>query len=126
MIIPLSKDEAVLLDWVLTLHTFDLDLLGRLVSRYWQIRYEVAKVLIGESQSIDVETGDEFDEVLTMVPILFSIGGENIGGPLKEKLYRAKIGSMGLLDLPDIFKEVGNGEPRKNPREDEADAEDSS
>lgn len=94
--IKLTTKESVLLDYVLTLHQYDENLLGKLVAplHYGIIRAANAEVLCGLTDILEVDEADKvvFDEVIAMIPPIFIIGGEEVGFTLKCKLYAARFG----------------------------------
>ncbi len=102
--IKATAQEAMLIDWILTLHTYDAEYLDYLMKPdIQQLRYQAGKIIIdGEGEFELVE--DEIKWLLAIVPITFRFGKEDVGFSLKKKLYESLLGKKpeGLL------KEVGN------------------
>jgi len=85
----LTLDEVYLIDWLLTLHSYDGELYEKLNSpELTALKSELGKVLLGEQDYIEIED-IEFKWIFTSCPITFRWGyGEDIGISLKTKLYR--------------------------------------
>ena len=85
----LTLDEAYLIDWLITLHSYDGELYERLNSpELIALKSELGKVLVGERDYIEIEE-TEFKWIFTSCPITFRWGyGEDVGMSLKTKLYR--------------------------------------
>ena len=85
----LTLDEVYLIDWLLTLHSYDGELYERLNSpELIALKLELGKVLVGEREYIEIEE-TEFKWIFTSCPITFRWGyGEDVGLSLKTKLYR--------------------------------------
>ena len=85
----LTIDEAYLIDWLLTLHSYDGELYEKLNSpELTALKSELGKVLLGEQDCIEIEE-TEFKWIFTSCPITFRWGyGEDVGMSLKTKLYR--------------------------------------
>jgi len=85
----LTLDEAYLIDWLITLHSYDGELYERLNSpELIALKSELGKVLLGKEDHIEIEE-TEFKWIFTSCPITFRWGyGEDIGMSLKIKLYR--------------------------------------
>ena len=85
----LTLDEAYLIDWLVTLHSYDGELYEKLNSpELTALKLELGKVLLNERDYIEIEE-IEFKWVFTSCPITFRWGyGEDIGMSLKTKLYR--------------------------------------
>ena len=82
-------DEAYLIDWLITLHSYDGELYERLNSpELTALKAELGKVLLVERDYIEIEE-TEFKWIFTSCPITFRWGyGEDVGMSLKTKLYR--------------------------------------
>lgn len=82
-------DEAYLIDWLITLHSYDGELYERLNSpELTALKSELGKVLLQERDYIEIEE-TEFKWIFTSCPITFRWGyGEDVGMSLKTKLYR--------------------------------------
>jgi|TARA_R110000824_G_scaffold52052_13_gene144757 hypothetical protein len=85
----LTMDEAYLIDWLITLHSYDGELYERLNSpELTALKAELGRVLLQEKDYIEIEE-TEFKWVFTSCPITFRWGyGEDVGMSLKTKLYR--------------------------------------
>jgi len=85
----LTLDEVYLIDWLITLHSYDGELYERLNSpELIALKSELGKVLVGERDYIEIEE-TEFKWIFTSCPITFRWGyGEDVGMSLKTKLYR--------------------------------------
>ena len=82
-------DEAYLIDWLITLHSYDGELYERLNSpELTALKSELGKVLLHEQDFVEMEE-TEFKWIFTACPITFRWGyGEDVGMSLKLKLYR--------------------------------------
>ena len=82
-------DEAYLIDWLITLHSYDGELYERLNSpELIALKSELGRVLLNEKDFIEIEE-TEFKWIFTTCPITFRWGyGEDVGMSLKTKLYR--------------------------------------
>lgn len=87
-ILHLTDDEARLVDWLITVHSWDYDLFSRLNSPDMiDLRKEIAQVILAKKNYIDLGKED-FIWLLTCTPITFRWGyTEDIGKSLKTKLY---------------------------------------
>ncbi len=85
----LEMDEAYLIDWLITLHSYDGELYERLNSpELTALKSELGQVLLQEKKYIEIEE-TEFKWIFTSCPITFRWGyGEDVGMSLKTKLYR--------------------------------------
>ena len=85
----LTMDEVYLIDWLITLHSYDSELYEKLNSpELIALKSELGKVLLGEQDYIEIEE-TEFKWIFTSCPITFRWGyGEDVGMSLKTKLYR--------------------------------------
>ena len=85
----LTMDEAYLIDWLITLHSYDGELYERLNSpELTALKAELGRVLLQEKDYIEIEE-TEFKWIFTTCPITFRWGyGEDVGMSLKTKLYR--------------------------------------
>ncbi|MEX2430534.1 MAG: hypothetical protein WD645_01280 [Dehalococcoidia bacterium] len=91
-VVPVSFAEAHLLDWVLTAHQWDQELISRLdTDRIWAIREEVARRLVGHTDVVSLEH-DDVRLLLIITPVLFAVGTEEVGSSLKRKLYECLVG----------------------------------
>lgn len=91
-VIKVVPEEAALIDWVLTAHTWDADLIDRLdTPKYWALREQVGRVLVGHTDQMVLED-DDVHHLLILVPILFAVGHVEAGSALKTKLYECLVG----------------------------------
>ena len=90
--IAVTRNEAVLLDYLLTAHSWDEALLERLQSHFVRgIRREAARVLTGHTDSVVLEE-NTISYLVALVPPIFPMGAEDVGLNLKRKLYLALYG----------------------------------
>ena len=116
----LTLDEVYLIDWLITLHSYDGELYERLNSpELIALKSELGKVLVGERDYIEIEE-TEFKWIFTSCPITFRWGyGEDVGMSLKTKLYRLFLygvdteiteplnsESQSKMDLPDTSSDA--------------------
>lgn len=90
--IGVSPEEAMLLDWVLTMHSFDesfMDWLMKPEIREW--REQAGMVIVGQKKCVNF-TPDDLRLLLTLIPITFRFGQNDVGFSLKNKLYKAYLG----------------------------------
>lgn len=92
-IIKANAQEAMLIDWVLTLHTYSSEYLDYLMKPdVQQMRYQAGRIIIdGEGQLELLE--EEIKWLLASIPITFRFGKEDVGFSLKKKLYGAYLGN---------------------------------
>ncbi len=99
-----NAQEAMLVDWVLTLHNYDSEYLEFLMKPdIQQLRYQAGKIIIdGEGHFELLE--EELKWLLAVVPITFRFSKEDVGFSLKKKLYESLLGKK----LEGLLKEVGD------------------
>lgn len=88
--IKTTPNELLLLDWVLTMHSWDQSLLDKLTRDYSKLRESIGLVLTEVFDTVQIES-HQIDELMAMIPIMFRIGGEDVGLSLKKKLWRARL-----------------------------------
>ena len=88
--VQLTLKESVLIDHVLTLHQWDREFLGQLMTEFRLIREANARVLCGGTDKIVFACERTTDEVIAMIPPIFVIGGEEVGFSLKTKMYNGR------------------------------------
>jgi len=89
MWLELTKEEAYVVDWVLTMHGWDFELQEWLEEgpmSYLKIGKN-AKVLLGDVNGYEITT-DELKTLMAIIPISFPVGQQDAGYDLKMKLYR--------------------------------------
>ncbi len=88
-IVKTNAQEAMLIDWVLTLHNYSADYLDYLMKPdVQQMRYQAGRIIIdGDGQLELLE--EEIKWLLASLPITFRFGKEDVGFSLKKKLYEA-------------------------------------
>jgi len=90
--VEVDAQEAMLVDWVLTLHSYSADYLDYLMKPdIQQMRYQAGRIIIdgiGEFELLDAE----MKWLLAVIPITFRFGKEDVGYSLKKKLYEAYLG----------------------------------
>jgi hypothetical protein len=90
--IQISVSESYVLDWVLTAHSWDPEVIGRLRSASMQdLRLRIGRVPAGHTNEL-VLNDEEVDQLLVLVPVLFMVGTEEVGSSVKKKLYECLIG----------------------------------
>ena len=84
----LTEDEARLVDWLITCHSWDYDLFSRLNSPdMLELRKEIGQILLNKKNYIELGKED-FSWLMTCTPITFRWGySEDVGKSLKTKLY---------------------------------------
>ena len=84
----LNESEALFLDWITTLHSWDYELYERLNKpEIKDFKYQLGKILLKQSTYIELEK-DVFQYLFTICPCEFRWGyGENFGLIVKMKLY---------------------------------------
>jgi hypothetical protein len=87
-----DAQEAMLVDWVLTLHSYSPEYLDYLMKPdIQQTRYQAGQIIVdgrGELELLE----EEIKWLLAILPITFRFGKEDVGYSLKKKLYEAYLG----------------------------------
>jgi hypothetical protein len=87
-----NAQEAMLVDWVLTLHNYSPDYLEYLMKPdIQQMRYQAGRIIIDNAGEFELLEG-EIKWLLSILPITFRFGKEDVGYSLKKKLYEAYLG----------------------------------
>ena len=87
-----DAQEAMLVDWVLTLHSYSADYLDYLMKPdIQQMRYQAGQIIIDGTGELELLEA-EMKWLLAIVPITFRFGKEDVGFSLKKKLYEAYLG----------------------------------
>ncbi len=97
--IEANAQEAMLVDWVLTMHSYSSDYLDYLMKPdIQQMRYQAGRIIVdgtGEFELLE----SELKWILAILPITFRFGKEDVGFSLKKKLYEAYLGKK--TELPE-------------------------
>ena len=103
-----SAQEAMLVDWVLTLHNYSPDYLEYLMKPdIQQMRYQSGRIIVDEGGELELlET--EMKWLLAILPITFRFGKEDVGYSLKRKLYEAYLGKKQELTQEEVSHASSN------------------
>ena len=84
-VLHLDKEEAMFLDWITTLHSWDYDLFERLNSPEMKyFKEDLGKVVLEMGDSVELEK-DIFKHIFTICPITFRFGySEDLGLSVKR------------------------------------------
>ncbi len=90
--IKATTQEAMLCDWVLTLHTYDPDQLSYLLEPEVQrLRYQAGRIILqGKGELALLE--DEVKWLLAILPATFRFGNKDVAFSLRKKLHEALLG----------------------------------
>lgn len=112
--ITVTVAEAMLIDWVLTMHAFDISRLEQLETPVMiALRKQIAPLIVEDKESRITFTAEELGYLLIAIPITFRFYKDDIGFSLKKKL-------LGMLLPPridwglEVKNENGNDHPDKN------------
>jgi hypothetical protein len=87
-----DAQEAMLVDWVLTLHSYSPDALDYLMKPdIQQMRCQAGRIIIDGSGELEL-LEEEMKWLLAIIPVTFRFGKEDVGFSLKRKLYEAYLG----------------------------------
>jgi hypothetical protein len=87
--IEVEPQEAMLVDWVLTLHNYSADYLEYLMKPdVQQMRFQAGQIIVDGSGQFELLEA-EMKWLLAILPITFRFGKEDVGFSLKKKLYEA-------------------------------------
>ena len=101
--IELVAEEAMLLDWVLTLHSYDEAFLGWLMQPdVQQWRYQAGTIIVKGKGTISLQD-DDIKVLLAFIPITFRFDEVDVGFSLKTKLYRS------YLNIPEEKEDASKG-----------------
>lgn len=90
--IRVNAQEAMLVDWVLTLHSYSADYLEYLMKPdVQQMRLQAGRIIVDDMGEFEL-LEDELKWLLAILPITFRFGKEDVGYSLKKKLYEAYLG----------------------------------
>ncbi len=96
--IKATSQEAMLVDWVLTLHNYSPDYLEYLMKPdIQQMRYQAGRIIVDDAGEFELLEA-EIKWLLAILPITFRFGKEDVGYSLKKKLFEAYLGKK--LELP--------------------------
>ena len=116
-IIHLNYDEALLLDWLLTLHSYDSEIY-RMLLELMPLKEEIGKVLLNEKNQIEISQ-EELERLIIICPITFRWGdSSDCGYSLKLKLFNLKINNTDIIQE----KEEETAEKDDQPKTDNGDA----
>jgi len=105
-VIEVTGEEAMLFDWILTLHSFDETTLGWLMKEDIQAwREQAGEAIVRKKGSLRFSY-DDLKLVVVLIPITFRFGENDVGYSLKLKLYKA------YLNLEDIEEDDVDGESK--------------
>lgn len=90
--VEVSRNEAIMLDWILTAHAWDEHVIGELKDNWRELREKVGRVIVGHATTLSLND-EELDILLVTTPILFSIGTQEVGSELKTKLWECVVGA---------------------------------
>lgn len=97
-----DAQEAMLVDWVLTLHSYSSDYLEYLMKPdIQQMRCQAGRIIIdgkGEFELLE----EEMKWLLAILPITFRFGKEDVGYSLKRKLFEAYLGRGPELPFEEV------------------------
>ena len=87
-----DAQEAMLVDWVLTLHNYSQDYLEYLMKPdIQQMRYQAGQIIVDGTGVFEL-LEEEMKWLLAILPITFRFGKEDVGYSLKKKLFEAYLG----------------------------------
>jgi hypothetical protein len=87
-IVKANAQEAMLVDWILTLHTSDSDYFGYLMKPSIQkLRYQSGRIIVNGGGELEL-LEEEIRWLLTILPATFRLGKEDVGFSLKNKLRK--------------------------------------
>jgi hypothetical protein len=87
-----EAQEAMLVDWVLTLHSYSPDCLEYLMKPdVQQMRVQAGRIIVDGSGELEL-LEEEMKWLLAILPITFRFGKEDVGFSLKRKLFEAYLG----------------------------------
>ncbi len=90
--VEVDAQEAMLVDWVLTLHNYSADYLEYLMKPdIQQMRYQAGQIIVDGSGQFELLEA-EMKWLLAIIPITFRFGKEDVGFSLKKKLFEAYLG----------------------------------
>ena len=88
-----NAQEAMLVDWILTMHTYSPDYFEYLMKPdVQQMSYQAGRIIIDGEGQLEL-LDEEIKWLLACLPITFRFGKEDVGYSLKRKLYEAYLGS---------------------------------
>ncbi len=96
--IQANAQEAMLVDWVLTMHSYSPEYLDYLMKPdIQQMRLQAGRIIVDDIGEFELLEG-ELKWLLAILPITFRFGKEDVGFSLKRKLYEAYLGKK--LEFP--------------------------
>jgi len=93
--VDIDGQEAMLIDWVLTMHSYSQEYLDYLMRPdVQQIRYQAGQIIVNGKGQLEL-LEEEMKWLLAILPITFRFGKEDVGYSLKKKLYFAFLSKQG-------------------------------
>jgi len=100
--VPATGQEAMLVDWVLTLHSYNGEFLDYLMKPdVQQMRYQAGRIILDDQGEFSL-LESEIKWLLAILPITFRFGKEDVGFSLKKKLYEAYLGKKSEFPLEEV------------------------
>jgi len=100
--VPVTAQEAMLVDWVLTMHSYSADFLEYLMKpNVQETRYQAGRIIIDNTGTFEL-LEEEIKWLLAILPITFRFGKEDVGFSLKKKLYEAYLGKKPELSEEEV------------------------
>ncbi len=97
-----DAQEAMLVDWVLTLHSYSPDYLDYLMKPdIQQMRYQAGQIIIDGIGRFEL-LEEEMKWLLAILPITFRFGKEDVGYSLKRKLYESYLGKKSEIQSEEV------------------------
>ncbi len=98
-VVKANAQEAMLIDWVLTLHTSSPDHLDYLIKPdIQQLRYQAGRIILDGRGDLEL-LEEEKRWLLTILPTTFRLGKEDVGFSLKNKLRKAHLSKKSRVRL---------------------------
>ena len=108
-IIGVDKEEAMMVDYLITLHSWDLTIFERLTQDdILNLRKQLGRILVAKEMCLTITTESIMLLLLTIVPITYRFGTKDIGLSLKTKLFKA------YLKIPVEILEEKKEEEKQN------------
>lgn len=90
--VEIDAQEGMLIDWVLTMHSYSPEYLDYLMKPdIQQMRCQAGQIIIDGNGQLEL-LEEEMKWLLAILPITFRFGKEDVGYSLKRKLYEAYLG----------------------------------
>jgi hypothetical protein len=114
--IQIDPEIAMLIDWLLTMHSFDQVLMEMLQGDdYWDIRKQIGQIILSSGKEKKLYLSPMMLKHLILIaPITFRFFKRDVGQELKRKLYEVYAGKPIEIEwLPEKPEEQTN-EPTEN------------